>query len=101
MSLLRIPYCGECGFMLHEDAEGQGICNLSGKPCNCDEQCMLSHGEIPLQSTLRCLHLYQKWRRGAKMAQPHPYVIGVALDACIKELRKRNKKLAKDYLMRE
>ena len=38
---------------------------------------------------IRKLHLYQKWRRGARIEHPlHPKEVGSMLDDCIRILRK-------------
>lgn len=34
------------------------------------------------------LHLYQKWRRGARIKALHPKDVGLMLDDCIRILRK-------------
>ena len=37
---------------------------------------------------IRNLHLYQKWRRGARIKALHPKDVGLTLDDCIRILRK-------------
>lgn len=41
------------------------------------------------KTLIRNLHLYQKWRRGARIEHPlHPKEVGLMLDDCIRVLRK-------------
>lgn len=37
------------------------------------------------------MHYIQKWRRGAEIPMPHPYVYGIATDAAIYQLRKQGR----------
>lgn len=37
---------------------------------------------------IRKLHVYQKWRRGARIKALHPKEVGLMLDDCIRILRK-------------
>ena len=40
------------------------------------------------KTLIRRLHLYQKWRRGARIEHPlHPKELGLTLDDCIRVLR--------------
>ena len=39
------------------------------------------------EEIIKCLHDYQKWRRGADLPMPNPIELGIALDAAIRELR--------------
>lgn len=40
------------------------------------------------KNLIRKLHLYQKWRRGARVNTLHPKEVGFMLDDCIRILRK-------------
>ena len=40
------------------------------------------------KNLIRKLHLYQKWRRGARVNTLHPKEVGLMLDDCIRILRK-------------
>lgn len=41
-----------------------------------------------MKETIKYLHYYQKWRRGAKLPIPNPQEVGIAIDNAIRELRK-------------
>lgn len=85
----RIPYCGEgCCFRDPECVDGFGYCNLAEHSTYCGDRCELERTEMSPRQTAKALHYIQKWRRGAKTAMPHPYVIGCVLDAAIYRLRK-------------
>lgn len=87
MDSANIPYCGGCCFFENEDANGIGYCKLRCDSMRCGGQCELDYGKIGTTSLLRGLHYLQKWRRGAKVAMPHPYVVGKLIDAAIRKLR--------------
>lgn len=89
MSDSRIPYCGECCFLQDEDVNGIGYCRLRRGPMGCDDQCELDHYGIDNNEAAYGLHYFQKWRRGAKIAMPHPYVVGKLIDASIRNFRKK------------
>ena len=40
------------------------------------------------KTLIRKLHLYQKWRRGARTKALHPKEVGLMIDDCIRVLRK-------------
>ena len=40
------------------------------------------------KEALKVLHTYQKWRRGAKIPQPAPKEIGIAIDVAIRTMKK-------------
>lgn len=89
MSDCRIPYCGECCFFKDEDVYGIGYCKLRRIPMQCGDQCELNHFEIDSDEAAYGLHYLQKWRRGAKIAMPHPFVVGKLIDAAIRNFRKK------------
>lgn len=60
-----IPYCGECKYFKHEDADGFGVCGIDGKVRLCSDACLLEN-LTPKQVT-KVLHDYQKWRGVAKV----------------------------------
>lgn len=43
---------------------------------------------MTLDEALKILVKYQRWRRGADMPQPSPYIVGEALDEAIKFITK-------------
>lgn len=88
MSDIRIPYCGECCFLNYEDIDGYGICNVNRRECRCSDRCRLDHTTMRPKEIAKGLHYIQKWRRGAKVPMPSPYVIGKVNDAAIYQLRK-------------
>lgn len=47
---------------------------------------------------IRKLHLYQKWRRGARIKAVHPKEVGEMLDDCIRVLRKLSDEQVNDIL---
>lgn len=91
MSDCRIPYCGECCFLQNEDVNGIGYCKLRCDTMRCGDQCELDHTKIKPRQIAKALHYIQKWRRGAKIAMPSPYVIGIVTDAAIYQLRKQGR----------
>lgn len=92
MSDYRIPYCGEsCCFRDPECSDGFGYCNLVEHSTYCGDQCMLDHTKMKPRQIAKALHYIQKWRRGAKIAMPKPYVIGRVLDAAIYQLRNQER----------
>ena len=44
------------------------------------------------------LHLYQKWRRGARIKAVHPKEVGEMLDDCIRVLRELSDEQVNDIL---
>lgn len=50
------------------------------------------------KTLIRTLHLHQKWRRGGKIQMQSPKDIGLALDACIRILRKLSDEQVNDIL---
>ena len=80
-------YCGECNFFNHENIDGFGRCDVTYREQQCSDQCTLSRESITDKQVLRVLHYTQKWRRGAKIDMPSPYVLGIAIDGAIKSLR--------------
>lgn len=92
MSDFRIPYCGEnCCFRGPECMDGFGYCEIIGHSTLCSDQCWIDHTRIKPRETIKALHYFQKWRRGAKIAMPHPYVIGKVIDAAISQLRDKKR----------
>ncbi|MCM1224879.1 MAG: hypothetical protein NC548_61565 [Lachnospiraceae bacterium] len=81
-------FCGECNFLLYEDMDGNGYCQL--QDCvgrNCSDQCDLDHTAMRTDCLLKGLHYLQKWRRGADTKQPMGYVVGKMIDSVIYKLR--------------
>lgn len=76
---------------LHEDTDGCGWCDVTGREQQCSDQCTLNRESITNKQALRVLHYAQKWRRGAKTECVNPYVFGIAIDRAIKVLRKEVK----------
>ncbi len=87
----QIPMCGSCSFFGKEDAEGWGWCAIKEHSCLCCDQCELDHTKMKPKQIAKALHLIQKWRRGAKMKMPSPYVIGKVNDAAIYRLRNQER----------
>lgn len=85
------PYCGECPLLLHEDTDGYGVCNAAGQTRNCGQVCIYANRYPHAWEVTRILHYTQKWRRGANIKMPPPFVTGVAIDTAIRELRKQKK----------
>ena len=83
------PHCGECSFFSHEDTDGYGWCDIECRVQRCSDKCTISRTSITDKQAERVLHYSQKWRRGAKIEQPSPYVLGIAIDRAIKVLRKK------------
>lgn len=83
-----IPKCGECVFFQNEDINGIGYCILRCDSMRCGDQCVLDHTKMKPEAIAKALHYIQKWRRGAEMPMPKPYVIGRVLDAAIYQLCK-------------
>nr|DAN28975.1 MAG TPA: hypothetical protein [Caudoviricetes sp.] len=89
MSDCRIPCCGNgCCFRDPECSDGFGYCELVGHSTYCGDQCELDHTKLKPSEIAKALHYIQKWRRGANITMPSPYVIGRVLDASIYQLRK-------------
>lgn len=86
-----IPYCGECPFMKYESIDGYGWCNIRDREVYCGDQCNVAHNELTNKGAIKILHYAQKWRRGAKIQQIPPYLLGVGIDRAIKELRQRRR----------
>ena len=83
-----IPYCGECCFMVSEDANGYGGCSLKDYECvRCSDRCDLDHTAMRKDCVLRGLKYLQKWRRGKDCKMPLPYVVGKLIDASVYKLR--------------
>lgn len=91
MSDQRIPYCGECCFVRHEDLDGGGFCNLAEDIIHCGNRCVLDHTKMKPRAIAKAMHYIQKWRRGAELPMPKPYVFGRVLDAAIYQLRKQER----------
>lgn len=86
---INIPYCGEsCCFRGAECSDGFGYCELVEHSTFCGDQCELDHTKMKPRQIAKALHYIQKWRRGAEIPMPSPYVYGVATDAAIYQLRK-------------
>lgn len=88
---VNIPYCGECCFVKHEDMDGFGYCELVEDIMHCGNKCVLDHTKMKPRQIVKALHYIQKWRRGAEIPMPHPYVYGIATDAAIYQLRKQER----------
>ncbi len=89
---INIPCCGEsCCFRDPECADGFGYCNLAEHSTYCGDQCALDHTKMKPKQIAKALHYIQKWRRGAEIPMPHPYVYGIATDAAIYQLRKQER----------
>lgn len=82
--------CGICSFFKHKDISGGGYCTILDKLTSVDTICSLDYANMSEKSAIKVLHYFQKWRRGGNFAMPNPYVIGVAVDAAIRNLRKTN-----------
>lgn len=89
--MIRPCKCGECSFFKYEDVDGYGHCSIVKMQYRCDDLCNFHEEQIQNIETGRILHYFQKWRRGSNSEQPHPFVIGKAIDGAIRELRKRPK----------
>lgn len=83
-----LPRCGECRFGENEDAYGRAWCALLDKEVCCQHKCLLSSKNISARSAERILHYYQKYRRGGRFRFCNPYLVGIAIDYAIKNLRK-------------
>ena len=75
------PFCGECSFCI------DGFCTVCQQTVLGHERCSLHRHTMTVEQIEKVLHTYQKWRRGGRGKQPHPYVVGVAIDGAIKSLR--------------
>lgn len=85
---LYIPRCGSCSFFMNEDINGFGGCVLKEYELMvCSDKCDLDHTAMRKDCLIKGLHYLQKWRRGAKIKQPQPYVIGKLIDSAIFKLR--------------
>ena len=42
---------------------------------------------MKIEKAIKVLKIYNKWRRGADIPQPHPTEIGLAIDKILKELK--------------
>lgn len=91
MRRYRIPHCEECSFLKHKEINGDGFCKVFNDKCYWGGFCMLDHTRMSVKETLRVLHEYQKWRRGAWIKMPNPYVVSQAIDSAIRLLRKNLK----------
>ncbi len=87
----NIPYCGNCCFRAPECSDGFGYCNLVEHSTHCCDQCELDHTKMKPRQIAKALHHIQKWRRGAKVPMPSPYVIGKVNDAAIYRLRNQER----------
>ena len=83
-----IPYCGECPFFKYECTDGWGWCDIKDKKAYCETKCNLVYETLKPYQAVKILHYAQKWRRGAKMGQIQPYLLGIGIDRAINELRK-------------
>lgn len=86
-----IPECGNCCFRGLECSDGFGYCDLVEHSTHCCDQCELDHTKMKPKQIAKALHLIQKWRRGAKMKMPSPYVVGKVNDAAIYRLRNQER----------
>lgn len=93
MSRASICHCGRCSFFSNESIYGYGICGIRNNIVLCSDPCWLSDG-ITQKDVVKVLHLTQKYRRGNAFQKrvPQPYVVGLAIDEAIKQLRRINKK---------
>lgn len=87
----QMPMCGSCSFFGKEDAEGWGWCAIKEHSCLCCDQCELDHTKINPRQIAKALHFIQKWRRGANVKMPLPYVVGKVNDAAIYQLRNQER----------
>lgn len=78
----------------NEDICGFGYCEISDRERSCRDKCEFGFYRMTRYHAERILHHYQRWRRGAKCKQPHPFIIGKAMDVAIVALRKDRKKRA-------
>lgn len=81
-----LDICGKCPFFLYEDANGNGVCDITSRGCHLDYLCAVQ--SLNVRQTIKVLHVTQKWRRGCKIKMPIPRIIGLAIDKAIHELRK-------------
>lgn len=81
-----LDICGKCPFFLYEDANGNGVCDITSRGCHLDYLCAVQ--SLNVRQTIKVLHVTQKWRRGYKIKMPIPRIIGLAIDKAIHELRK-------------
>ena len=86
-------YCGEeCPFFKYKDADGYGICDISGFAENCSMECSFDgFDQLTNEQAVKVLHHAQKWRRGAKIGMPPPALLGLAIDKAIRVLRQKIK----------
>lgn len=85
--------CGECSFFTHEDIDGYGYCRIAECWMKCDNECSFAKSWMMPKQSERVLHYFQKWRRGCKGRQPHPYIIGKAIDSTLRILRRGRKRI--------
>jgi hypothetical protein len=91
MSRARICHCGGCSFFSNESIDGYGICSIRNTIVLCSDPCWLSDS-ITRKDVVKILHLTQKYRRSNAFQKkvPQPYVVGLAIDEAIKQLRRIN-----------
>lgn len=87
----NILCCGECSFYESEGANGCGFCAIREQGQWCDDVCELRHTKMKPKQIAKALHYIQKWRRGADIPMPKPYVVGKVYDAAIYQLRKQER----------
>lgn len=80
-------YCGDCSFLKYEDSSGLDYCQISDCQRSCLDKCEFGFYQMKDYQAERILHHLQKWSIGAKCPQPHPFVIGKAIDVAISALR--------------
>lgn len=85
--------CGECSFFSHEDIDGRGYCRITERWPECSEECTFAKLWMTTKQSERVLHYLQKWRKGGRGRQPHPYVIGKAIDSALHILRRSRKRI--------
>lgn len=85
--------CYQCTFFEPDGLGNSGQCGLLPIPQKSGSAirhglCRFTRDNMPLESVLKALHVYQKWRRSGKDKMPHPYICGIAIDNAMRLLRK-------------
>lgn len=68
-------------------------CRITERWPECSEECTFAKLWMTTKQSERVLYYLQKWRRGGRGRQPHPYVIGKAIDSALHILRRSRKRI--------
>ena len=89
--------CMDCVYLdKHTCLPGNGAhrCRLtrSFNPLATDS-CKFNRDFMPIDTTIKILHDAQKWRRGSKKKMLPPYLLGLAIDRALTEMRCLRKRI--------